>query len=238
MVNREATLQSHQLSESQLQKWQERFNEGYKANGSMDLDDFTDKVNELLQMIWETDDDNARTPKFSIEEPTRNDPDDLYLPLVTFDVLSRVPSASHKGNDPIYFGSFPDPTNPHRMVKLFRQWFDTEVEFRVHHETNREARVLMEEFEMFLHEYKGHFKELGLSDIRFLNEAKPEVVTRFQRAIPVRVLRYLVRIERITTTRSNILANVTSTRQDGKADVVYNDSPLMQSYRSQLRIED
>ncbi len=218
------------------------------SKGSMDLDDFADKVKELLAMV---DPD----VQFVEDEPTGNSPDKINLPIITFDIHERVRSESHPSLGPILFDNIKDPENPESTIKRYRMWFDTEVEFKIFHQTNREAKIVMREFEEFLFIYKGYFKELGISDIIFLAERPPQVITRWQMEVPVRTLRYLVRIERITTVRSNKhlqfgQVDLTVERPEGhevyrekyplqksaKVNTLTND--FMKAYRNQTRIED
>lgn len=214
----------------------------FTSRGSLSYDEFTDKMNELIRLKWGdpkdfVEEDEDKPPMFIMEEPTANEPTELYLPLITFDVFERIRSKSHKSLDPIFFGTYPDADDPHTIIKLYRMWFDIEMEFKIHHYTNRESAILMEEFEDFLFEYKGYFKEIGLSEMIFLAETKPQVVTKWQRVIPVRTLRYLVRIERITTIRSNKLKELATPGMNGVLSRV-EDTPIMHNYKSQLRIED
>lgn len=227
------------LDTEEFAEFQAQYNPGMTAKCSMNMEQLTDMLMELVEKRWASDGDiHCNPPRFTIEEPTDTDPTKLYLPTITFDIYERVRSASHRSIDPVYYGEIDDPHDERRKIKQYRSWFDIEVEFKIHHESNREAAALLEEFEIFLFEYKPYLKEQGLSELIFLAELPPTVVTRWQRVIPVRTLRYLVRIERIITLRSNKLATISTPRMDGKTDVTYDDSPLMKNYRDQMRIEE
>lgn len=209
---------------------------GQMAEGNIGIDEFTDKILELTSLAWGED-----WGTFTLEEPVGNEQENLKAPVITYDTHERVRSESHKSLDPILFDSVRDPDDPGASIKLYRMWFDVEMEFKIYHETNREARILMEEFETFLFTYKGFFKNMGISDIIFLAETKPMVTTLWQQNLPTRTLRYLVRIERITTIRSSALQKATSVRIDTeqlkKATAPREDS-LISNYRGQQRIRD
>lgn len=163
------------------------------AYGNLDFEEFTDKVKELLSRAW-----GENTVTFMHDEPTGNVPEGVTLPVITYDTYERVRSESHKSLEPIRFDRIPNPEREGEIIDLYRMWFDIETEFKIYHTTNRDARILMTEFEDFLWRYKSYFKEIGISDIIFLAELKPDVVEKFGQRLPERKLRYLIRVERIT----------------------------------------
>ncbi|WP_422661751.1 hypothetical protein ACK8P5_25695 (plasmid) [Paenibacillus sp. EC2-1] len=197
----------------------------YTSKGNLDLDGFTNAVSSLLKRAWGED-----WGELVHDEPTGNDPDKVTLPKITYDSNSRVRSKTHKALDPIKFNQFREGNE---SVELYRMWFDVLVDFKFYHATNREARLLLEEFEDFIFTYKDHFRDLGVSDIIWEEELPPQVVSRFgAKMLPERTLRYLVRIERITELRSKIISDVitdvkssdgTSSKPQGKT--------LMENYR-------
>lgn len=173
------------------------------AEGNLDLEAFSDEINRLLKLSWGDD-----WGDFQLEEPTGNDPDDIALPIITYDFLERVRSASHPSLDPVHFDSFTDEPN-RQIVKLYRSWFDVELVFSAFHTSNREAIQLTSDLEAFLFTYKSHFKKLGLSELIFKKELKPTVKTRWSKQVVHRQLQYLVRIERITQVRSGVINDIT-----------------------------
>lgn len=200
--------------------------------GSLDLDGFTDKIREMTAAAWGED-----WGEFIQDEPTGNDPEEVILPKITFDTYERLPSKTHKSLAPIKFDTFRDPERPETLIEVYRQWFDVEVEFKVYHLTNRDARVLMEDFEGFLFTYREFFKDCGISELLFLAETKPQVVTRWGKKLSERNLRYLVRIERVQEVRSNILSDISTVRVDADVDgsgekptTISRTSPLMKNY--------
>lgn len=216
----------------------------YKARGSMDLDKFTDVMKDLLSRAW-----GENWGTFTLDEPTGTDSEKkaLPLPVITFDSEERTRSASHRSLDPIHYETFRDPTDPRSVVKLYRMWFDVKVVFNIIHDTNREARILMEEFEDFLFTFKGFFKEYGISDMIFEKETKPQVVTKWQNKLSQRTICYLVRIERITTIRSNTLNGIgedvfpsldVTTENPAPEQIIPSGNSLIEAYQNQFRTND
>lgn len=179
------------------------------ARGSMDIEAFTDAISGLLKKAW-----GEGWGEFIFEEPIGNDPERVILPKITFDTYERIRSKSHKSLDPILFDQRRDPDNPDTFLKIYRMWFDVEIDFKVYATTNREAKILMDQFEEFLFIYKSHLKSLGISDIIFLAETRPQVVTKWNKQLSERNLRYLVRIERITTVRSKTFKEINTVVED------------------------
>lgn len=202
----------------------------------MDFDAFTDRMTDLLKAAWGED-----WGKFLQAEPTGNDPEKIDLPMIAYDTQRRIPSVTHKSPDPILFDKIRDEDHPSTFLELYRQWFDMEVNFWVYHQTNRDARILMEAFEDFLFEYKDYFKDLGISDITFQSEEPPQVVTMWGKELPQRNLIYLVRIERIRTKRSNttqVINTVVEGQNDSYVAAANKTSPFMRAYGEQLRLEE
>lgn len=205
----------------------------FESSGNLTLDQFTDKIKELI--------DAGGLPgvTFIHDEPTGNDPEQInYLPIVTYDTGNRVRSDSHESLVPVKFDQFRDPNNPKSIIELFRMWYDVELVFKVYDETNRGASIVAQDLEDFLFTYRGHFKKLGISEIFFMAETPPAVVSRWGKELPERNLRYLVRIERITTIRSNtitdlntVVSNVDSTTPEDGQSVTYGQKALMANYR-------
>lgn len=215
------------------------------AEGSLDYDQFTDEINRLLRLAWGDD-----WGTFTEDEPTGTDGNDVPVPVITFDLESRKRTKyGVKSLEPVHFDTIPDPENPAHSMKLYRQWFDVEMVFRVFHNTNRAARLLMEEFEDFLFTYKSHLKHIGISELVFQEEKKPTVESRWSQKLAARTLLYLVRIERITTVRSNNFveiettvkdAKITNPPMDGVRETIVGSKmdPMIAQYRSQMKITE
>lgn len=191
------------------------FDDTLVASGNLDVEQLTDEISRLLKMSWGED-----WGSFQLDEPLGNDPEDIPIPIITYDFIDRVRSATHKSLDPVLFDSIVDKENS-QIVKLYRSWFDIQLLFSVYHVANRECIHLLSELEAFLFAYKGHFKDLGISDLIFQRETQPMVETRWSKQVVRRQIQYLVRIERITQVRSNVVKDI------AMRDTTKTNSPLL-----------
>lgn len=211
-----------------------RYDHGMQtARGNIDFEAFTDKMKELLSIAW-----GEGEITFEHDEPQGNDPEGIVLPIITYDTFERVRSKTHPSLEPIKFSTVQDPDRPDRQIELYRMWFDVETEFKIYHKTNKDARIVLSEFEDFLWRYKSYFKEIGISDIVFLAETKPTVVERYGQRLPERTLRYLIRTERITTKPVQSAKTIRGTIQEptGGMDLGLGGStPIIDNYHDQFR---
>lgn len=206
------------------------------AQGTMDVDQFTELMNGLLKKAWGED-----WGKFIQKEPTSNDPEKLVLPVIVYDTQRRVPSTSHPSPDPILFDKIKDEDHEGTFLNLYRQWFDMEINFWIYHQTNRDATILMAEFEAILFEYKDYFKDLGISDIKFQSEEPPQIVQAWGKDLPQRNLVYLIRLERVLTSRLNstkVIDPVVLGQDEAYASSRKKETPLMKAYREQFNLND
>lgn len=59
---------------------------------------------------------------------------------------------------------------------IYRQWFDTNVEFNIYGRTNQEVRQLQKKFENLLSVYTGYLKRNGISEMFFEREVSPKIL--------------------------------------------------------------
>lgn len=197
------------------------------ASGNLDVEGLTDEIGRLLKMSWGED-----WGTFQLDEPLGNDPEQISIPIITYDFQERVRSESHRSLDPILFDTVVDTENK-QIVKLYRSWFDICLVFSAYHTNNRECIQLMSELEAFLFAYKGHFKNLGISDLIFQKEVKPTVKTRWSTQVVERQIQYLVRIERITQVRSGVINDITMKDTTTTKSPLYGGSAMMDHYMAQ-----
>lgn len=200
------------------------FAETLVASGNLDIEQFTDEINRLLKMSWGEDWGN-----FQLDEPVGNEPENIPIPVITYDFTERIRSATHRSLDPILFDTIVDKDNS-QIVKLYRSWFDICFVFSVYHISNKECIKILSELEAFLFAYKGHFKNLGVSEMIFQKEVKPTVKTRWSTQVVQRQVEYLVRIERITQVRSNVIKDITMTDTSTTNSPLHGQSKMMDHY--------
>lgn len=167
------------------------------ADGNLStIDEWTDWVKFILDAAW-----GAGWGEFTIENPIETNPEDVHLPIITYELAHRKPSDSIRGIKPRAMEIVPDPDIPNHKITVYRQWFDCLIDFHVWHKTNREAELLKNQLEDLMLGYSGFFKQKGVSEILFLEENPPDVSTKWRLDIPRRTLRYFVRLEKITPVR-------------------------------------
>lgn len=176
-----------------------------KAKGNTDIEGFTNRVKSLLDKSWEDG-----WGEFTIENPTGQDADNLNFPIVTFDVVKRIPSTGKIGLKARPTEAILDPENADYTLILHRRWFDCIGEFTVFHRTNKEVRSLLTRLEMFLETYRGFFKDEGVSELIFKEEIDPRLALKFKDGIPSGTLQYLIVIERIVVERTRTTKEIRS----------------------------
>ncbi len=167
------------------------------ADGNInDFDDFMLIVKEL----WDSIHSDCR---FIEQEGTQNLSESLELPAIMYDLISRKHTDKlSDGRKPRQMKQYLDPDNPKQYQTELTEWFDCLGEFHIYGNTKLEAKEWKRKFEFFMLTYTGYFKKLGISDITFISELRPEVSTENRQELPHRTLRYLVRIQRIEIIKS------------------------------------
>lgn len=201
------------------------------SQGNLDVDSFSDVVNDLLSKAWGDD-----WGSFQLDEAIGDEPEATTIPIITYDYEKRVRSKSHPSLDPVLFDSFTDKDNA-QIVKVFRQWFDVRMVFKIYHSTNRQAMELMADFEDFLFTYKGHLKKLGLSEIIFEEEQQPQIRKEWSKHTVQRTLVYSVRLERLTEQRSNIGKSISFVDSDTTSNPMYGNSEILNHYAGTQKIK-
>jgi len=167
-----------------------------------DIDELGEHIRLVLNAAWGDD-----WGEFGPELAEGEDPENVKLPQITYDVVSRdIPDK--RGLKPTLMDTVQEivngiPTGDY--FRIFRQWFDCVVEFNVCGTNSLEARRLMKKFETVLATYTGHLKQAGASEILFLKEVHATQSSNYREGIPMKCLLYLVRIERITTVKASTL---------------------------------
>ena len=91
---------------------------------------------------------------------------------------------------------------------IYRQWFDTNVEFNIYGRTNREARQLQKKFENLLSVYTGYLKRNGISEMFFEREVSPKNSLNYNESTPMRCIYYYIRFESITPIRQSLINSI------------------------------
>lgn len=91
---------------------------------------------------------------------------------------------------------------------IYRQWFDTNVEFDIYGRTNREARQLQKKFEDLLNVYTGYLKRNGVSEMFFEREVSAKNSLNYNESTPMRCIYYYIRFESITPIRQSLINSI------------------------------
>ena len=91
---------------------------------------------------------------------------------------------------------------------IYRQWFDTNVEFDIYGRTNQEARQLQKKFENLLNVYTGYLKRNGISEMFFEREVSPKNSLNYNESTPMRCIYYYIRFESITPIRQSLINSI------------------------------
>ena len=91
---------------------------------------------------------------------------------------------------------------------IYRQWFDTNVEFNIYGRTKREARQLQKKFENLLNVYTGYLKRNGISEMFFEREVSPKNSLNYNESTPMRCIYYYIRFESITPIRQSLINSI------------------------------
>ena len=91
---------------------------------------------------------------------------------------------------------------------IYRQWFDTNIEFNIYGRTNQEARQLQKKFENLLNVYTGYLKRHGVSEIFFEREVSAKFSLNYNESTPMRCIYYYIRFENITPIRQSLINSI------------------------------
>ena len=91
---------------------------------------------------------------------------------------------------------------------VYRQWFDSVVEFNIYGRTSKEARTLQKRFENLITVYTGYLKRQGISEILYEREVSPKFSLNYDESVPMRSIYYYIRFESITPIRQSIINNI------------------------------
>lgn len=134
----------------------------------------------------------------------------LTLPVITYDTNSRE-------------GSKETPLKPAQMetikevvngkltgdnIIVYRQLFDTIVEFDIYGNNSLQVSKISKEFEDLLNHYTGFMKKLGVSEMFFLKEIPSNKSVHYIPDIPMKSLMWYIRLEKISTIRTSTLHTI------------------------------
>lgn len=168
-----------------------------------DIDQLADIINQILLISWGRD-WGELTPCYIEDEPNP------VFPKIVYDVNARELS-DHSGKKPILYSyekEIVDGKETGDGFGIYRQWYDTVVEFNFYGTTIKECRELMIRFEKTIMSYIGLIKSRGLSEMIYLEEIPTEKSIKYKPGIPMKSNAYYVRFEHIQKVRMSILKQI------------------------------
>ena len=91
---------------------------------------------------------------------------------------------------------------------VYRQWFDSIVEFNIYGRNSKDARQLQKKFENLLSVYTGYLKRQGISEILYEREVSPKFSLNYDESVPMRSIYYYIRFESITPIRQSLINSI------------------------------
>lgn len=168
-----------------------------RAEGSCSYPEFISLVEYLVEQVFDKD--------VVFLRDTDSDPKKLPAPCITYKLISKVPGSIGKNTKeikPRIRESAPDPHKPGHHVINYAQLFDTLIQFDIWGRNDTEADQLALRFEETMLQYTGFFIQNGVAGIYFDSQLEDQKAQNLRLDLSQRKLRYLVRFEKVTTTRT------------------------------------
>lgn len=209
-----------------------------KADGNIsNVEQLANILKELCNAAWGID-----WGELSLDIKTGENSADIKLPQILVDTNTRDISEGLAALKPILMEvqeELDDNGNPTGdSFLLFKQWFDSNIEFDIYARNSMECRQLLQKFEELIIVYTGYLKRKGLSEIFFLREISPKSSLNFSENIPMRCILYYVRFECITPVRVSMINSINSQIGINNINVSKVKSLLQESKECQREVTD
>ena len=189
-----------------------------KADGNIsNIYELADVIKQLCNAAWGQD-----WGELSLDIKKGENSANIKMPQILMDTNTRDVSEVLGNVKPILFDTQEEldengnPTGDSFL--LYRQWFDSNIEFDIFAENSKECRELSEKLETLLLIYSGYLKRKGLSEIFFLREISPKSSLNFSENISMRCILYYVRFESITAVRVSTINSINTQIGAGKVN--------------------
>lgn len=170
-------------------------------------DDLVEIIKQLCNAAW-----GQGWGEFTPDLKTGEDSSDIVLPQILADTNTRDISKELGALKPILMDIQPEydgegnPTGDSFLI--YRQWFDTNIEFDIFGRNSKEARELMYKFEDLMTVYSGYLKRKGISEVFFLREITPKSSINYNKTTPMRSILYYVRFESVNPIRVSTINEI------------------------------
>lgn len=178
------------------------------ADENMDgIEQFAEVLKRLCNAAW-----GEEWGELSPDIKYGEDPDKIILPQITVEINTRDPAEGMGGLKPTLTGVIDEYDGEGNATGdaflIYRQWFDSNVEFNFYGRTNKEARELQRKFETLLTVYTGYLKRNGISEMIFGREVSPKSSLNYIENTPMRCIYYYIRFETITPIRQSLINRI------------------------------
>lgn len=140
------------------------------------------------------------------------DNSNIILPQITMEINTKDICEGLGGLKPVLVDIVNETTESGEETGdaflVYRQWFDSVVEFNIYGRTNKEARELQKRFEKLITVYTGYLKRQGISEILYEREVSPKFSLNYDESCPMRSIYYYIRFESITPVRQSLINNI------------------------------
>ena len=140
------------------------------------------------------------------------DSSEIIVPQITIDVNTRDIAEGIGGLKPTLIDIVKEKDDNGEETGdaflIYRQWFDTNIEFNIYGRTNQEARQLQKKFENLLSVYTGYLKRQGISEMFFEREVSAKFSPNYNESVPMRCIYYYIRFENITPIRQSLINSI------------------------------
>lgn len=184
------------------------------ADKCCDILEFVDMQSELLNKVWGNNWGNL-----VLEHTTQKPPSITSLPIITFDVMRRIPSKAPSRNiKPLIYMIDYDENDHNYMIIQHTLWQECLIKYKIHHTTMRDAYALTNKFEEFNIMYTGYYKQNGITEFVFDKEIQTPISSEISSIMPSRCILYKMVIQNIFTERVKVTEEIINT--------VYIDNPI------------
>ncbi len=140
------------------------------------------------------------------------DSSSIVLPQITMEINTKDICEGLGGLKPVLVDIVNETTETGEETGdaflIYRQWFDSVVEFNIYGRTNKEARELQKKFEKLITVYTGYLKRQGISEILYEREVSPKFSLNYDESCPMRSIYYYIRFESITPVRQSLINHI------------------------------
>lgn len=172
-----------------------------------DLDEIARILKNLCNAAW-----GEGWGELSTDLKKGEDSSSLVLPQIVLDINTKDVAEGMGGPKPklidIVKETDEEGNETGDSFLIYRQWFDTNIEFNIYGRTNAEARKLQRRFEKLIMVYTGYLKRQGISEIMYEREVSAKFSLNYDEKAVMRCIFYYIRLESIIPVRQSHINSI------------------------------